>query len=158
MLLEFTQDNFKIVRVYFNDVIGERKAKMLVMKKRRKMAAPNVNVRKMMFLKKDEEAYFMDDAVIATLPTHLKEDIITRKLRVAQRVEAATHVKEAYDLRDKLLTLPIDEAITFTTEINGEMVNVVDYIIPILQKDFEYRTNDGYRNREYMEISETIDF
>ena len=75
---------------------------------------------------------------------------------VTSVVASRPKVADAYIVRNSLLTMPVEEAIAF--QLKNSHGNAIEYIFPIIQKDFERYTSDGYMHDVFANFEETVDF
>jgi len=154
MLVEFELKNYNVKRLFFTDDAGRRRALLAAMKAHAfEYAEPkpeNLGV-----MRDAVDAYNLPQEVVDNMGEFLARDINKKRMLVRNVLARRVNEYEAAVLRDKLLAMPVDEAVNMKQLLpNGELVNAVDRIAPILNDIYKNYTNDGYRADELYTIEE----
>lgn len=154
MLVEFETKKYDVKRLFFTDDAGRRRALLAAMKANLfEYAEPkpeNLGV-----MRDAVDAYNLPQDVVDMMGEHLAQDINKKRAFVRGVLTRKMHEYDAVILRDQLLAMPIAEAVNMKQLLpNGELVNAVDYIAPILNEIYKNYTNDGYHHDELYTIEE----
>lgn len=155
-MLITTEQKHKQVHLHYSNEEGKLKALLYVLKLNGNVGTTVVDVRNFGLMTSAVEAYLMDDTIIATLPPELRAKVEKDRKWVTSVVASRQKVADAYIVRNSLLAMPVEAAIAFQLK-NGQG-NAIEYIFPIIQKDFERYTNDGYMHDVFANFEETVDF
>jgi hypothetical protein len=152
MLVEFETKKYDVKRLFFTDAAGRRRALLAAMKVHQfEYAEPkpeNLGV-----MRDAVDAYNLPQEVVDMMGEYLVRDINKKRTLVRNALARRKNEYEAVVLRDQLLAMPIAEAVNMKQLLpNGELVNAVDHIAPILNDIYKNYTNDGYRHNELYTI------